>query len=416
MKQASSNSVEHRCRVCNVVLTDDNWFPSYRKKRDYLCKTCRADRGKKYRAANGEKIKAASKKHREDHKEQIKIEKKEYYEKNKDGINKRSMERYYANHDDNCVKAREHYMENRDDILEKNREHRANNIDEYQERERAYREKNKERIEENMKQYRIDNKDKIKKKQEEYRRQHGMNPRKMLSKDLLEEISYKYETLKMTLSAIGEEYDVSGETVRKLLNDNGVVINPRGNRPTGIDATSRQTKTLFAHSTEGCRISIRCAYNTSTDHIYMAYRIDKSHGWKGGAATNPSCGLYLGVVIAEQLLAEVFDNVEQMPPRNPGFDFICGGGYKIDVKSSCIRSNGRWSFHINGNTTADYFLCVAFDNRNDLNPVHLWLIPGRDINHLIGASICELTIHKWDKYELTDKLDQVISRCDAMRS
>jgi hypothetical protein len=31
--------------------------------------------------------------------------------------------------------------------------------------------------------------------------------------------------------------------------------------------------------------------------------------------------------------------------------------------------------------------------------VHLWLIPGKDINHLTNINISETTLRKWAKYE-----------------
>ncbi len=95
---------------------------------------------------------------------------------------------------------------------------------------------------------------------------------------------------------------------------------------------------------------------------------------------NKKCSSYLGVGIAERVLSHVFKNVELMPMSNPGYDFICNHGKKIDVKSSCryfhIGRSDSWMFTINKNTSADYFLCIAFDDREHLNPEHVWLIPG----------------------------------------
>lgn len=118
---------------------------------------------------------------------------------------------------------------------------------------------------------------------------------------------------------------------------------------------------------------------------------------------NKLCASFLGVVIAERLIRHLFNNVEVMPYGNTGFDFICNKGMKIDVKSSCIRlntdKNPRWGFHIDHNTTADFFILVAFDNRIDLNPLHLWMIPGKEVNDQCSVSTTLSTIHKWDKYK-----------------
>ena len=87
-----------------------------------------------------------------------------------------------------------------------------------------------------------------------------------------------------------------------------------------------------------------------------------------------------------------------MPYGNKGFDFICCHNKNIDVKSSCLRKSGGWIFHIDHNIVADYFLCIAFDNRDDLTPLHVWLIPGSTINHLQSTGISPSTVHRWDEY------------------
>lgn len=136
-------------------------------------------------------------------------------------------------------------------------------------------------------------------------------------------------------------------------------------------------------------------------------------GWKSCTiTTNKNCADYLGG-IAERVLSKIYPNVRVMPYNNIGFDFICGNGYKIDAKSSTMRDGERWSFNINKNKIADYFLLIAFDNRDDLNPIYLWLIPGHVLNHLTGTYISKTTLHKWIEYE--QPLNKVVLCCDEMR-
>ena len=128
------------------------------------------------------------------------------------------------------------------------------------------------------------------------------------------------------------------------------------------------------------------------------------------------CSLYLGVCVAEKALSTFFQSTERMPHGNKGFDFLCGRKFKIDVKSGCFNEGGRyWGFHINKNIIADYFLCLAFNNRDDLNPQHVWLIPGNLISHLTGLSIrCgPKSLSKWSEYERP--LDKVIACCSELR-
>ena len=130
---------------------------------------------------------------------------------------------------------------------------------------------------------------------------------------------------------------------------------------------------------------------------------------------NKECSSYFGVYIGEPLLYMIFKNVERMPYGHPGYDIICGNDKKIDVKLSSLRkSQNNWQFHIRRNTTADYFWCVAFDNRKDLNIIHIWLLPGDKFNHLANASISPSTIHKWDAYKQDPT--KVIACCDTMKA
>jgi len=133
------------------------------------------------------------------------------------------------------------------------------------------------------------------------------------------------------------------------------------------------------------------------------------------AKDNPTCASYLGVYVAERVLSKVFADVVTMPPCNPGYDFICNGGKKIDVKSACIQyDRNRWSFGIKRNCIADYFLCVAFDNRVNLEPQHIWLIPGEKIKCFSILAIPMGATHRWAQYEL-DIIEDVRLRCDEMR-
>ena len=145
-------------------------------------------------------------------------------------------------------------------------------------------------------------------------------------------------------------------------------------------------------------------------------RYRRAHGGKS-ASENKQCAAFLGVHVAERVLAKVFKDVKQMPNGNKGFDFVCNKGKKIDVKSACTRTHDRqsdkWDFHIGKNKIADYFLCLAFDNREDLNPLYIWLIPAHQVNHLVSASISESTLSRWDEYKLD--INKVTACCNSIK-
>ena len=132
---------------------------------------------------------------------------------------------------------------------------------------------------------------------------------------------------------------------------------------------------------------------------------------------NKACTMFLGIHVAERVLSQVFKDVERMPITNPGFDFICNKGMKIDVKSSCrCHSENRsdsWLFHIKKNLIADFFICLAFDSRKSLNPEHIWMIPGGTINNLLNKRIYITNIEKWNEYKLD--INKVVKYCDEVR-
>lgn len=131
---------------------------------------------------------------------------------------------------------------------------------------------------------------------------------------------------------------------------------------------------------------------------------------------NPNCAPYLGF-ISEQIISKIYSDVKVMPNNNIGYDLICFNKYKIDVKASCriIRNDhaDRWNFHIYKNKIPDYFACIAFDNRINLNIEYYWLIPGNILNNQLGSGISETTLKKWDKYRQSNK---IINECNIVKS
>ena len=132
---------------------------------------------------------------------------------------------------------------------------------------------------------------------------------------------------------------------------------------------------------------------------------------------NKKSTLYLGIVIAERLIRHLFKDVEVMPYGNTGYDFVCNKGKKIDVKSGRVTfSDGRprWTFNIDYNKKCDFFILVAFDNLIDLNPLHLWMIPGKELNKQTSASVSPSTLHKWRQWKRDIKDAQLC--CAEMRN
>lgn len=145
-----------------------------------------------------------------------------------------------------------------------------------------------------------------------------------------------------------------------------------------------------------------------------------SQARRGGQSMqdNKQCTQYLGVVVGETVLSKMFKDVKRMPITNKGYDFMCSRGRKVDVKTACEQMKPRsikpiWYFNIFKNQIADYFICVAFDNRDELNPKHIWMIPSEDVKDVNGISVSEHSKSKWDDYELD--LDRLVFACDMVK-
>lgn len=158
------------------------------------------------------------------------------------------------------------------------------------------------------------------------------------------------------------------------------------------------------------KYALKYYYKNREDSLVKMKRYNEGHKeerrQKGNYESmyeNKSCSQYLGIVIGERLCRHLFKDVQVMPRGNTGYDIICNKGKKIDVKTACITladsKYPHWQFYINNNTIPDYFILVAFDNRTDLNPLHIWMIPGKEINNQGSASIAPSTIHKWNEWE-----------------
>ena len=187
----------------------------------------------------------------------------------------------------------------------------------------------------------------------------------------------------------------------------------------GENITQKQID-LSQYTCRSCRQKYDRKYNQDhrEQHRNRVREYKHRMGTQQSMSENRACSSFLGVHVAERVLSHVFKHVEKMPYGNHGYDFICGGGHKIDVKSSCRwtrenRADG-WGFYIGKNLIAEYFLCLAFDNRDDLNPEHVWLIPGADINDHVSTKISETTLAKWDQYALD--VSNVSACCNTLRN
>jgi len=151
----------------------------------------------------------------------------------------------------------------------------------------------------------------------------------------------------------------------------------------------------------------KIGYDNSS-HFLKEWRHD--NGIQVSLEENKNCAHYLGTHIAERqygriILPEIFGEIiEEMPYGNPKYDFIVINDVKIDIKSCCIRENHGWygwEPHVRFNDIADYFVILAFDNRTDLNLLHVWSIGRNEI-------IREEKFYNRDSIKITNKYGKLL--------
>lgn len=231
----------------------------------------------------------------------------------------------------------------------------------------------------------------------------------------IQEICRKYEN-GITPNEIAKEYNVSIPTIYNRLN--------KGKPDSEKHKISRlicRNCNIVLIDDNWCKSNQYPIINRICNKCYRGVKNqeDYKRSNRKSMLENKNCSSYLGVTIAECILSYIYSDVQRMSYGNPGYDFICGKGYKIDVKSRCmsirkkISHSKSWNFHIRKNKIADYFICLAFDNREDLNPQYVWLIPASRVNHLMGFGISESRLDKWIEYE--QPINKILSCCNTMR-
>jgi hypothetical protein len=147
-----------------------------------------------------------------------------------------------------------------------------------------------------------------------------------------------------------------------------------------------------------------------------------SNGIQFPMEENTDCAHYLGTLVAERqygriILPEMFGGiVKEMPYGNPSFDFLVKGNIKVDVKSCCLREIKGWHGwepHVRFNNVTDYFIILAFDDRDNLNLIYVWLIGKNEIirdNKFYMRDGIKITntrrgVLEFKRFDWTDKLE-----------
>jgi len=168
----------------------------------------------------------------------------------------------------------------------------------------------------------------------------------------------------------------------------------------------------------------RCAKNAGfKDHNERSNQWRHETGRRLSNDFNEDCSVHFGN-FTENIMIQTFEDVIKMPPNNPGFDWICKTGEKIDNKGVCLTFGyPSWSFSIRCNKIADWFILSAWDNRDSLTPLHVWAFHKDNI--VRGRKFCNFEtfwildtpqkLKELKNYEVTDRLDKLKELCNKKK-
>ena len=127
--------------------------------------------------------------------------------------------------------------------------------------------------------------------------------------------------------------------------------------------------------------------------------------------------------IGENYVMKVIENPVRMPHNNPGFDWECSNGEKIDHKGTCLSFNRRWVFRIVYNNVASRFILSAWENVECSKPTHVWIFQRDQIVRgkrffRRGTFIVPNdpgSLKELEKYEVTDNIEKLKEVCSRKK-
>ncbi len=166
--------------------------------------------------------------------------------------------------------------------------------------------------------------------------------------------------------------------------------------------------------------------------------------YQGPESENKGCARYFGEYIEQKYVSQIFE--DPIPFKGPHcgqhcekkYDFECKNGFKVKHIASCVRIDNYhvsysgdpipyWGYLIRKNNVPDYWILSAWDNRESLEPLYVWIINGhqefktrysyRENNKPFwdrATWIVRATnkgIDRMSKYDASDKLNQLKEVC-----
>jgi hypothetical protein len=160
---------------------------------------------------------------------------------------------------------------------------------------------------------------------------------------------------------------------------------------------------------------------------------------------NPDCPRYFGEYIERKYVSQIFEDavpfeykrdiLGRITDKRKPYDYICCRGLKIKHVASCLRMDKNhvqkltgehlpyFAYAIKRNSIPDAWVFSAWNNREDLEPLFVWIIKGHEEfitqvkkgpfwdRKTFTVYFNERGIKKMKRYEVTKKLDRLKEVC-----
>lgn len=210
----------------------------------------------------------------------------------------------------------------------------------------------------------------------------------------------------------------NGNEFTHWMQQNGIMKNP-----TDVNRKDNEKVIKDAGCNDWKEYKNKCAQNAGfKDNTERIKEWTHETGRRLPKEFNEDCSAHFGD-FTESIMIQTFDDAVRMPYGNPGFDWVCNKGDKIDNKGVClVHVDGRppeWVFGIKWNNIADWFILSAWDNRDSLTPLHVWTFHKNDIvrgrkfwrRDSLTITNTQEGIREFEEYEVTDRLKKLKELC-----
>lgn len=239
--------------------------------------------------------------------------------------------------------------------------------------------------------------------------------------------------------------------VKDILLENGikVTMGHNGNRQKLLIMKNAKHDEIITTADAGHKKRMITSKNQGLTASEYANKLNYATKYLGPESENKDCSRYFGNYMEKKYVMQIFedpipfeyekDKMGRIIDRTKPYDYICKKGLKIKHIASCIRTDKLhviscfgdpllyWEYLIKNNNVPDYYILSAWNDRDSLEPLYVWIIRGDEIfitqrsqkpfwdRSTFAVYDTRKGIDRMSKYEATNRLEQLREICRIAR-